>query len=918
MVNKNMNDKEALVNLPQSPHAVSSAELFKFLDSSENGLDENTVAKRILQYGKNALLAAPPIPGWKRFLLQFQNVLIYVLITSAIISLILQHWVDSGVIFTVVLVNAIVGFIQEGKAEQALRAISSLTSTHSLVIRNGVSLSIDSKELVPGDVVTIQAGDKVPADLRLFFCKDLQCNESALTGESQAVEKNTELLSGNIALADQTNMAFMGTMVTFGVARGIVCYTGASTEIGSINELVQSTGATLTPLQKHLKHFAQQLSAGIVVVSLLCMAFGVLYRQFEFAEMFQAAIGIAVASIPEGLPAIVTIALAIGVQRMSKNKALVRRLPSVEVLGSVDIICSDKTGTLTTNEMTVRVLINVSGQHSITGEGYRPEGSITLASKPDLEKTDTNSLLERAGLLSLLCNDSTIMANNGEWELHGDPTEGALLTLAMKSGITTDDSKKQWPRIDELPFETDRRYMATLHKGSSGEKLLALKGAPERILGFCDSQLGSKGVEPFNSEYWQAAIITLAEKGMRVMALAQKTISEHVVALDHSCVESNMTIVSLVGISDPPRPEAIESIHACHEAGITVKMITGDNPLTAAAIGKELGLNTKKILTGSDLDELNEKEIREAVEEVDIFARASPANKLKLVEVLQNNNHVVAMTGDGVNDAPALRKADIGVAMGKKGTDAAKEASDIILTDDLFSTIKTAIVEGRTVYDNIVKSIIFILPTSLAEAVVIIISIIAGQIWAITPAQIIWVNMVTTVTLALALAFEQSEPNLMKRPPRPKKQGLITISLLVRVIVVGVYAASIIYLAFMYYRDAGSSIETARTIAVNLLVMIEAFYLMNCRFLTQCILTKRIFVGSAPSLLAIFSVILLQVIFTYLPVSQKIFGLESIGSYDWMFIIIMALPILLIVEMEKYIWRIMSVFKANKMKFLEV
>lgn len=889
-------------------HSHSGEQVLQALQSHEKGLDDATIQDRLRQYGSNSLPEAIPTPAWKRFLLQFHNVLIYVLLASALVSIALGHYVDSGVIFGVVIINAIVGFIQEGKAEAALRAIMSMTKTHCMVVRSGSLISIDSTQLVPGDVIMLQAGDRVPADMRLFYCKDLRCDESALTGESQPVGKRVEAVEASELLAERKCMVYMGTMVTYGIARGVVCSTGLKTEIGAISDLVKQTRLPQTPLQKQLKLFAQQLSIGILFVSVAAMLFGMLFRGYQLTEMFQAAIGIAVASIPEGLPAVVTIALAIGVQIMARSNALVRRLPSVEVLGSVDVICSDKTGTLTTNAMTARALVNSSARYDISGEGYKPEGAILNIESKQTVDLGHDRCLTQACLLALLCNDANVTSDKdnslSDWELHGDPTEGALLVMGLKHGMNRASTETDWPRIDELPFETERRYMATLHHNGEGEKLLAVKGAPDRVMSYCQTQLGINGIETLEPHHWKKQLEELANRGMRVMALAQRYIATDWPALTHQHAQEGLTLVALVGISDPPRSEAITSIQLCHTAGIRVKMITGDSPNTAKAVGKELGLNAEQVYTGADLDELSENDFQDAAERYDIFARTSPANKLQLVNALQQRNHVVAMTGDGVNDAPALRQADIGVAMGKKGTDAAKEASDIVLTDDNFSTIAIAVKEGRTVYDNIVKSILFILPTNLAEATVIIVAILYGTILPITPAQILWVNMVTAITLALALAFEPSEPNIMQRPPRHISQGLITGTLFTRMVLVGLCAAAIVFWLFTHFLHQGASLEMARTVAVNTLVIIEAIYLLNCRFLRETIFSKLIFKGALPVFFSIAAVLLIQILFTYLPLSQRLFGLESITLQHWLLILVISLPILLLVEIEKFIWRL--------------
>jgi magnesium-transporting ATPase (P-type) len=882
-----------------SPHLLDVQDVFNALKTSEDGLSEQEVARRQAVCGENRLPLAPPKSARSRFLDQIHNVLIYVLIGSAVVSALLQHYVDSAVIFAVVVINAIAGFIQEGKAEDALRAIMSMTKTQCMAIRNGVLESIDSAQLVPGDIVMLQAGDRVPADVRLFFCKDLRCDESALTGEAQPIDKHGHVLVCDTLLAERKNMAYMGTMATYGLARGVVTQTGLQTQIGEISDLVGHVEIMHTPLQQQLTRFARQLTVGIVAVSVIAVLLGIHLYGYAVSDMFQAAIGIAVSAIPEGLPAVVTIALAIGVQRMAKNNALVRRLPAVEVLGSVDVICSDKTGTLTANAMTAREVFVSSGGYKIRGEGYKPEGAIEVRGTGQKVLIDHDSDFTQACAVAILCNDANLVNDDGGWVLHGDPTEGALLTLAMKHGLTAAQQSTDWPRIDILPFESEKRYMATLHHNADGLIRLMAKGAPERLISYATCQLTENGTVPVDKDMWQREMDDFAKRGMRVMALAFKDYKNRPDALCHVEVESGLVMVALVGISDPPRPEAVSSIRMCHAAGIRVKMITGDNPVTAAAIGRELGLNVSRVMTGQEIDTLSQEQLAIEVELIDIFARTSPANKLQLVNALQQNRHVVAMTGDGVNDAPALKKANIGVAMGLKGTDAAKEAADFILTDDNFSTIALAVSGGRTVYDNVVKSIVFILPTSLAEALVIFAAIMMGLMMPITPAQVLWVNMITAVTLALALAFERAERDIMSRPPRPFGQGLFSAVLLGRMLLVGGMGALIVFSLFYYCRTHGASIEFARTIAINALVMVEVFYLFNCRFLTQSIFNGHFFDGSKPMLMASACVVVLQVLFTYLPFSQRLFGLASIGVYDWMLVIVCALPVMLVVEIEK-------------------
>ncbi|MDO9316962.1 MAG: HAD-IC family P-type ATPase [Gammaproteobacteria bacterium] len=877
-----------------APHACTEQELLAELQSGPEGLDSASAAERLASVGPNRLPEEPPTPAWQRLLRQFRSLFIYVLMLSAGLSVMLGHYVDAGVILAVVIINGIIGFIQEGKAEEALRAILSMTTTVCLVQRDGQLRSMDAAALVPGDLVQLQAGDRVPADMRLLSSKELRCDESALTGESNPLGKHTMTVPVATPLAERHNMVFMGTMVVAGTARGVVTNTGSSTEIGTINTMVQAVAISQTPLQKQLADLARNLTIAVLILSAAIIAFGMLVHDYSFGEMLQGAIAIAVAAIPEELPAIVTIVLAIGVMRMARSNALVRRLPAVEVLGSVDIICTDKTGTLTANAMTVRVLESATRRFEVSGEGYSPEGSIGEPGEAALP------LLEQAALVAVLCNESNVEKKaDGQWVINGDPTEGALYVLAMKQGLDAVAVNRTWQRLDVLPFEAERRYMATLNRSPEGVSQIMLKGAPERLLGFCSQQLGDNGAEPLQATLWHEKIIGLAERGMRVMALAYRNVDADKTSLDHDDISHDMLLIALVGISDPPRHEAIAAIADSHRAGIRVMMITGDNPVTAAAIGRELGLNTERVLTGQELDAMSAEELALAAEEVDIYARTSPANKLQLVQSLQNHRHVVAMTGDGVNDAPALRQADIGVAMGLKGTDAAREAADFVLTDDNFATIARAVEAGRTVYDNTLKSIVFMLPTNLAEASIILLAILFGWLLPITAPQILWINMVTTVTLSLALAFEAAEKQIMERPPRPYGQGFITPMLLRRLLLVGVSGAIVVFTIFSYYLQRDFPIDYARTVAVNTMVMIEGLYLLSSRFFTQSIFHRDIFRGIGPVLISIGLVILVQLLFTYLPLSQRIFAVSALTLQDWGLILLASSVVLMVVEADK-------------------
>lgn len=877
-----------------NPHALSSAEVLHHSRSSSEGLGRAEAATRLAAAGENALPQKAPVPAWLRFVLQFHNVLIYVLLVSALISFLLGHLVDAGVILAVVVINGLVGFVQEGRAHAALSAILAMGESRAMVLRDAVVHSINSRYLVPGDVVILQAGDKVPADLRIIYSKDLRCDETLLTGESVAAGKHSEPLGADTPLALRANMAHMGTLVSYGSGRGVVVRTGIHTEIGTINTLTQQVDLLQTPLQAQLAGLAMQITLATVLLALITMLVGMWVFAQTFADMFQAAIGLAVAAIPEGLPALVTITLAIGVRRMAQQRALVRRLPAVEVLGAVDVICSDKTGTLTANAMTVRSAVFASGKVAVGGEGYAPVGEIP-AGLPQ-------ALRERGAQIALLCNDARLEFDGQGWLLHGDGTEGALVSFALKAGLQQ-EQRSQWPRLDELPFETQRRYMASLHN-IGGEMLLLAKGAPEAILAGCSQVLGATGPEVFTPAYWQAQVDDMAAAGQRVLALAFKTVQGN--SLQHDDMHSGLTLVALLGMSDPPRPEVKEAIASCHGAGIRVLMITGDNPVTAGAIAAELGLfqgAAPRVMTGAELDALGPAQLDECLEEIRVFARTSPANKLQLVQALQARGHVVAMTGDGVNDAPALRQADIGVAMGQKGTDAAKEAAAFVLTDDNFTTITKAVRAGRTVYDNIVKGILFLLPTSFAEASVIVLAVFMGMLLPITPAQILWVNMITAMTLGLALAFEQAEHNIMARPPRPARSSLLNGYLVLRLLLVSAVGTAVVFSLFYAYRQNGAGLEYARSMAVNALVMFEAFYLLCSRHLYSGIFRRAFLQGAAPVFIAITAVVLWQLLFTYLPLSQRIFAVAPLHLHDWLVLLASSAVIIPLVEIEKWLRR---------------
>ena len=881
-------------------HSLDVDAAFQHLTGKMEGLTHEEVGQRLSQYGPNKLSPPKKRSPLARFMLQFHNVLIYVMLAAGVITALIGHWIDAGVIFGVVMINAFIGFIQEGKAEKALEAIRTMLSSQASVLRDGKKINIPADKLVPGDIVFLQTGDKVPADVRLFKVKELRIDEAPLTGESLPVEKSTTPVDENATVGDRKCIAYSGTLVTYGQATGVVVATGDATEIGRINMMLTKIRPLTTKLLRQIAEFSHLLTIAIVAFAAMTFAFGVVVRKYEISEMFLAVVGLAVAAIPEGLPAIITITLAIGVQRMAKRKAIVRRLPAVETLGSVTVICSDKTGTLTRNEMTVQTVATANYLFNVSGEGYDPHGGFSLEGK-DAQTSDYPVLVEiaRAGLH---CNDSQLRETDGKWTVEGDPTEGALIALARKSGLDTPLEAEQFPRTDSIPFESEHRFMASLHHDHAGHSFIYVKGAPERIFEMCNRERSFGEDRTIDLSYWHGRIEEIAARGQRLLAVAFKTADSGQRTLNFSDVQGGLTLLGFYGIIDPPRSEAVEAIEMCRNAGIKVKMITGDHAVTAKAIGVQMGIGDGvSAVTGKELDTMDDDQLRFSVRKVDVFARVSPEHKLRLVQALQANGEVVAMTGDGVNDAPALKRADVGVSMGIKGTEVAKEASEMVLMDDNFESIAYAVVEGRTVYDNIKKSITFILPTNGGEAGIIIAAILSGRMLPLTPVQILWVNMITAVTLALSLAFEPPEANVMKRMPRDPKEPILSSFLIWRILFVSSIIVVGTFGLFLWNRLHNESIEYARTVAVNTLVMFEIFYLLNTRFLKTPVLTKGGFSGNKFIYVAIGAVFLAQIVFTYVPFMQTLFDTRNIKFLEWLTIVIIAFSVFVLVEIEKYI-----------------
>jgi magnesium-transporting ATPase (P-type) len=880
-------------------HAIPADRVLLDLGVDHEGLRSDEAARRLEEHGPNRLPERQKDNLLVRILKHFNDVLIYILLVAAVVTALLQHWIDTVVILGVVVINALIGFVQEGKAEQALEGIRKMLSVDAQVRRDGHWTHVDAELVVPGDVVRLRSGDRVPADLRLFETTNLQIEESALTGESVATHKHPDPVDEDAGIGDRSGMAFSGTLVTSGRGVGVVTATGESTEIGRINTMIGEVQTLATPLTRQMATFGKQLSVAIVLLSAVLFVGGFVLHDYSAADLFLAAIGFAVAAIPEGLPAILTITLAIGVQRMAGRNAITRRLNAVETLGSVTVICSDKTGTLTKNEMTARRAVTRDGVYEVTGTGYAPDGDV----QTDRDGTDTPVGLTALVEAMAVANDSQVVEEDGRWIVDGEPTEGALQTLALKAGFDA----APYRRIAVVPFESEHKLMATLEETPDGRCVVLVKGAPDRLLDRSTGELGPDGsTQPLDPGWWNQQIDELSSHGLRVLAAARR---------DGGAVGDDFTLndvaelefIGVVGIVDPPRPEAIEAIATCREAGIKVKMITGDHAGTAVAIGREMGIGDGvNAVTGAELEAASDEELPEIAWANDVFARTSPEHKLRLVTALQANRQVVAMTGDGVNDAPALKRADVGVAMGIKGTEATKEAAEIVLADDNFASIERAVEEGRTIYDNLRKSILFILPTNAAEGLVILAAVMLGLTLPLTPTQILWVNMVTAVTLALALAFEPPEPGIMQRPPRDPGASILNWYFLWRISFVGVLVGGATIVVFMLGDLNDGELAVDRTIAVNTIVFGEICYLFNARFLREAsfrpsqLFTNRFAWG------AVGVVTVLQLGFVYLPFMNTLFDTAPVDIWGWVVPGLIGLGVFALVEVEKAVMRARS------------
>ncbi len=897
-------------------HTKTTDEVSKSLQTDyEKGLTLEEVKIRKSKFGLNIVTIKKKRHPIYQFLHQFTQPLVFILIIAGTITAFLNHLIDTGVIFGVVIINAVVGFIQEYKAGRAMEALMKMVTSENVVIRDGDRIRISSSEIVPGDIVILHSGEKVPADMRLYYTRDLKVDESMLTGESVPSSKSADTLSKDTILAERKNMAYGGTFVTYGHGIGVVVETGDNTETGKISQSMYVAQDIATPLTKKISQFSKVLLMVVLVLAAATFIVGYLFLHSSLENLFMETVALAVAAIPEGLPAAMTITLAFGVSHMAKKHAIIRKLPAVETLGSTTIICSDKTGTLTENQMTVTEVYAGGCFYQISGSGYNPEG--VFSKEQNQIQVNKHQVLKECLVAGLLCNNSDLIKKEDRWESEGDPTETALIVSARKAGLE-ETVLNHLKRIDEIPFESHLQYMATFHHTPDNEhNIVYIKGAVEKILEkscfvMAEDQDGKniiKKLESYEIQKLQAVSDEISSRGLRVLAFAKKEISKEKSRIDESDIKDNIIFLGIQAMIDPPREEVIDAIRTCQRAGIKVKMITGDNVKTAVNIAEKIGLN--KIhgkdsvvpivaVTGRELQQYSEDEVADIVERAEVFARVLPEQKLILVKALQSKGHIVAMTGDGVNDAPALKQADIGIAMGISGTDVAKEAADMVLTDDNFTSIKDAVEEGRRILDTLIKFIIWTLPTNFGEGLVVVTAIFGGLVLPILPVQILWINLTTALALGLMLIFEPKEKDSMERPPRAPHTPILTGELVIRIIIVSMIILGGVYGLFFYEQISGASLPEARTIAVNTIVMIELFYLFNCRSLTKSMFqigmfsNKFIWIGVAV-------MIGIQILFTYLPIMNDVFDSHPISIMSWLKIIGVATVTYAVIEMVKLV-----------------
>ncbi|MCI1031066.1 cation-transporting P-type ATPase [Raoultella terrigena] len=893
-------------NTPPSGEAASRqayqqtvAEVLAQQESRAEGLTSAQAAERLESWGPNALPEKKGKPGWLRFLAHFNDVLIFVLLAAAALTAVMGHWVDTLVILGVTVINALIGHVQESNAEKSLQGIRNMLSSDARVQRGGRHETVATRELVPGDIVILRAGDRVPADMRLIETHSLRVEEAILTGESTVVDKTTDALQGELPLGDRTNMLFSGTTISAGAGVGVVTATGQETELGHINQMMAGIEKHRTPLLVQMDKLGKAIFVIILAMMAALFIFSLALRDIPIGELLLSLISLAVAAVPEGLPAIISIILSLGVQAMARQRAIIRKLPTVETLGAMTVVCSDKTGTLTMNEMTVKAIVTADCCYRVEGDSYEPQGDICLEGSDEPVQIKPGSVLESWLRTIDLCNDSQIIKDErGLWGITGGPTEGALKVLAAKAQLAPVDTRL----IAKIPFDSQYKYMATLQQIGDEARVL-ITGAPDVIFAMCRQQMSKQGAVPFELQYWEDEMARFARQGLRMVAAASKPAAAGSATLTHDDLREGLVFLGIAGMMDPPRPEAIDAIHACQNAGIRVKMITGDHPQTAMSIGQMLGItNSSQAMTGYRLEHMDDAELTKVAAEYDIFARTSPEHKLRLVKALQDNGEVVGMTGDGVNDAPALRQADVGIAMGIKGTEVTKEAADMVLTDDNFATIASSVKEGRRVYDNLKKTILFIMPTNLAQGLLIIIALLAGNIIPLTPVLILWMNMATSATLSFGLAFEAAERNAMNRPPRKTGQHVMDAFAVWRVAFVGTMIAVAAFILEAWLAPRGHSPEFIRTVLLQMLVTAQWVYMINCRSSDSFSLNMGLLRNKGIWLVS-GVLLLMQLVIIYVPLMQTMFGTEGLPLRYWFVTLAIGMVMFLVVEVEKRLTR---------------
>lgn len=896
--------KNSISNKPW--HFLDGEKVTTILESDlEEGISSREVKKRIRFFGRNSLTAKKGKSALLRFFLQFHQPLIYILIISGIVTAILNEWVESSVIFGVVIVNAIVGFLQEAKALKTLEILTRTLDVKSRVIRQGNTIEIFAENLVPGDLVLLRSGDRVPADLRLLRSHDLRIDESALTGESIPVDKKVESVEESTILAERKNMAYASTLVVHGQAKGIVVATGNQTEIGQISTLISETESLETPLSKKIKHFSNVLLISILIFSAFVFALG-LWQGRPFPEIFLIAVAFAVALIPEGLPAVFTIILAVGISKMAKENSIIRKLPAVETLGSTTIICSDKTGTLTENKVTVQSIFAGNKNYTIESTGYEPIGDIF---DDNNNVASIGHALKECLLAGLLCNESLLINEDDTWYIEGDPTEGALIVSARKAGLTEEHYSEKFFRIGlGIPFESEHQYMATIHDIGQGErKKIYIKGSEEVILPRCSFMLLENGqTGKLDKQTIVDKVMKMAQEGMRVLAFATIELALKTDEIDHGDVEKNLIFIGLQGMMDPPRPEVFKAIEACHLASIEVKMITGDHAITAAAIAKKLNLQKPdsngnvflKVITGKELSEIPDDQMEDIVANYSVFARVTPQQKLHIIQALQSRGNIVAMTGDGVNDAPAMKQADIGIAIGKGGTEIATEVADMVLLDNNFATFAKAVEQGRCVFDNLKKFIVWTLATNGGAGLIILISLFIEGSLVLLPEQILWINLTTSLMLGLPLAFETKEKGIMTHPPRDTQAPIISRTYLFRILLVSILMTIAAFFLFNWELSMHQNISVAQTVVTNVVIVIQIFYLLNCRSLEKSIFSINLF-SNKLVIFGISGILIFQMLYTYVPIFNHLFQSAPISSRSWVYILLCAVVTCVIIEFEK-------------------